>query len=150
MARIRYPDFTAFMDKLVAALAGSAELAAFCQDRYGKPLTLVCGVDPAVGVEEDAYPVCSLSLNDDSFSNTAGALNVIALEVASAVREEGASTIGGMEVKGGIVQAHQLRRLIIEAVMNGGLGKVEASGGVDELVLDPLFVAYSNITITAR
>lgn len=145
---IRFPSIETFLQKALAALVTSADIEAFCQEHYGRSLSLTCGVDPSVGVEDDAYPVCSLSLNDHRFANTSGALTGIDLDVATAVRDEGTVAISGVAVKAGVIRAHRLRQLVMEALMNGGLGKVEAGGGVDELVLDPLYVSYSNLTIT--
>jgi hypothetical protein len=138
-----------FLVRAFTALAASAAVSDFCQEHYGKPLTLACGVDPAVGVAEDDLPACSLSINDHQFSNVTKEVTV-EMEAAVAVSDQGEIAVGGVLMRAGMVRSHRLRQLVLEALMAPGLGIVKAGGGVDELVIDPLFVSYSNITITTK
>jgi hypothetical protein len=141
-------DVDTFLEKSLFALVNDAAIKAFCQEHYGRSLSLAYGVDPAANPEGYVYPMASLSIEDQAWNNTNSSRMAYAVEVGLAVWDEGTQDIGGVSVKIGLLRAHKLRELVVWALMRAGIGKVEAGGGVEEVVMDPFFAAYSNLMIT--
>lgn len=141
--------FVTFLERCIVALLDNAAIKEFCLGQYGRLPSLRYGRDPFTWPEETDLPALCLTITDQSWDNTSASRMTVEMELGAAVQDAGCQTLAGdIPVKVGLVHAEALRVLCVTALMQGGLGKVQAGGGVEQEIMDPLYASYSFITAT--
>ncbi|EFL53105.1 hypothetical protein DesfrDRAFT_0153 [Solidesulfovibrio fructosivorans JJ]] len=132
------------MAELRSRLSNSAAIGAFCQEYFGKSLTVLRRYDDNAPPKPSDHPWISLELLGDQKSNKTQIVVRTVFMVCSVWRDPDGTADDGED------RASDLRELAEKALMSPGLGKVEAGDDVFANAEDGCFDSATTIIITNK
>lgn len=132
-----------FMLGIGEAIGNDAELQAWCQEIFKKPLTVFVGVDVDNPPDISDYPVCAL-LEVTERRGEAQRATTFSLDLSVAVYDEEVKTSGNLRIFSGLPKAAELKHRVEGAILRSGLvASVDFPESDGVFAMSPIFVGFS-------
>ncbi|MCA1990379.1 MAG: hypothetical protein LDL07_14770 [Desulfarculus sp.] len=144
--------FAAIIDRFKAAILASDDLADWCQEQFGKPLTLFIGMDQRNPPGEDACPLIILTPEGPASDGEApeGGQRRYPIGVRWGVVNDGVTTVGNVITYPGQAQADRMGQLIWAALEDGceDMSLPQAEPELEPIAYFPLIPGWMLVTVT--